>query len=40
VYALHSRMSVFDYVVELEVDCPDDDMNDMAFVQATSTIGG
>jgi hypothetical protein len=27
-------------VVEPEVNCPDDDANDAAFVQATSTIGG
>jgi hypothetical protein len=32
VYALHSRMSALDYVVEPEVDCPDDDLNNAAFV--------
>jgi hypothetical protein len=40
VYALHSRMSVLDYMVELEVECPGDDANDAAFVHATTTIGG
>jgi hypothetical protein len=39
VYALHSRMSEFDYVVEPEVECPDNDSNDAAFIQATTTIG-
>jgi hypothetical protein len=39
-YALHSQMSTLDYVVEPEVDCPDDDPNDASFVRATATIGG
>jgi hypothetical protein len=39
-YALHLRMSALDYTVELEVECPDDDANDAAFVQATATIRG
>jgi hypothetical protein len=38
-YALHSQMSTLDYVVEPEVDCPDDDPNDASFVRATATIG-
>jgi hypothetical protein len=33
-------MSALDYVVESEVECPDDDVNDAAFVRATATIGG
>jgi hypothetical protein len=37
VYALHSWMSMFNYMAELEVECPDDDD---AFVQATATIRG
>jgi hypothetical protein len=40
VYALHSRMSALDYVVEPYVECPDDDPNNVAFVPATATIGG
>jgi hypothetical protein len=40
VYDLHPQMSVLDYVVEPEVECPDDDMNDASFVRATTTIGG
>jgi hypothetical protein len=40
VYALHSRTSELDYVVEPEVEWPDDDPNDVAFVRATTTIGG
>jgi hypothetical protein len=40
VYVLHSRMSSFDYTVEPEVEGPNDDPNDAAFVQATATIGG
>jgi hypothetical protein len=39
-YALHSQMSELDYAVEPEVECPDDDPNDAAFVQATATVGG
>jgi hypothetical protein len=33
-------MSVMDHVVEPEVECPDDDSNDAAFVGVTATIGG
>jgi hypothetical protein len=33
-------MSLLDFMVELEVDCPDSDANDVAFVWATTTIGG
>jgi hypothetical protein len=40
VYALHSRMCALDYVVELDVECPDDDPNNVAFIHATATIGG
>jgi hypothetical protein len=40
VYALHSRMSLLDYTVKPEVECPNDDANNAAFVQATTTIGG
>jgi hypothetical protein len=40
VYVLHSRMSALDYTVEPEVECPDDDPIDAAFVQTTTTIGG
>jgi hypothetical protein len=29
-----------DYVVETEVECPDNDPNDAAFVRATATIRG
>jgi hypothetical protein len=40
VHVLHLSMSVLDYTVEPEVECPDDDLNDVAFIQATTTIGG
>jgi hypothetical protein len=40
VYVLHTRMTVLDYMVESEVDCLDDDLNNAAFIRATSTIGG
>jgi hypothetical protein len=40
VYVLHSWMSALDYTVEPGVECSDDDPNDVAFVQATATIGG
>jgi hypothetical protein len=39
-YALHSWMSKLDYAVELEVECPDNDPNNVAFVRVTATIGG
>jgi hypothetical protein len=40
VYALHSWMSELDYAIEPEVECPDNDPNDAAFVHAIATIGG
>jgi hypothetical protein len=40
IYALHSQMSELDYAVEPEVECPDNDHNDAAFIRATSTIRG
>jgi hypothetical protein len=40
VHALHTRMSELDYIIELEVECLDNDPNDAAFVRATATIGG
>jgi hypothetical protein len=39
-YALHSWMGEFDYAIEPEVECPDNDPNDAAFIRATATIGG
>jgi hypothetical protein len=33
-------VSTLDYVVESEVECLDDDTNDIAFIRATATIGG
>jgi hypothetical protein len=38
VHALHSRMSMLDYAVEPEVECLDNDPNDTAFIQASTTI--
>jgi hypothetical protein len=40
IYLLHSHMSALDYTFELEVECPDDDPNDVAFIRATTTIKG
>jgi hypothetical protein len=40
IYALHSRMSELDLAIEPEVECPNDDPNDAAFVRGTTTIGG
>jgi hypothetical protein len=40
VYALHSRMGELDYSIEPEVECSDNDPNDVAFVRVTATIGG
>jgi hypothetical protein len=40
VYALHSRMGELDYAIEPEVECTDNDPNDVAFVRMTVTIGG
>jgi hypothetical protein len=40
VHALLMRMSKLDYAIELEVDCLDNDPNDVAFVRATAAIGG
>jgi hypothetical protein len=39
VHALHSQMSELDYAIEPEVECLDNDPNDVAFVRATATIG-
>jgi hypothetical protein len=33
-------MSVIDYEVEPSVDCPDTNVNDVAFIRATTMIGG
>jgi hypothetical protein len=33
-------MSELDYAVEPEVECPDNDRNNAAFIRATATIGG
>jgi hypothetical protein len=38
VFALRSRMSALDYSMEPEVDCPNNDVNDSAFVRAMATI--
>jgi hypothetical protein len=40
VYALHSWMSELYYTVEPEVECPNNNSNNAAFVRATTTIGG
>jgi hypothetical protein len=40
IYILHSWMSALDYTVEPEVECPDNNPNDAAFVQWTATIRG
>jgi hypothetical protein len=40
VYALHSWMSELYYTVEPEVECPNNNPNNAAFVRATTTIGG
>jgi hypothetical protein len=40
VHILHSWMSALDYIVEPEVECSEDNLNDAAFVWVTSTIGG
>jgi hypothetical protein len=40
VHALHTWMSKLDYAIEPEVECLDNDPNDVAFVRATATIGG
>jgi hypothetical protein len=40
VFALCSRMSVLDYEVEPLVDCPDTDVNNVAFIWATTTLRG
>jgi hypothetical protein len=39
-HALHLRMSELDYVVELKVECLNNDRNGTAFIWATATIGG
>jgi hypothetical protein len=33
-------MSMMDYTMELEVECPNNNANDATFVCATATIGG
>jgi hypothetical protein len=33
-------MNALDYTMELEVDCPDNDVNDVAFVRVIAIIGG
>jgi hypothetical protein len=33
-------MGELDYAIEPEVECPDNDPNDVAFVRVTATIGG
>jgi hypothetical protein len=40
VHALHLWMSELDYAIELEVECLDNDPNNVAFVRATFTIRG
>jgi hypothetical protein len=40
VYALWSWMSTLHYTIEPEVECSDNNANDVAFVQAAATIGG
>jgi hypothetical protein len=37
---LHSWMSALDYTIEPEVEPSDDDPNDVAFIQVTTTIRG
>jgi hypothetical protein len=37
VYPLHSWMGELDYTVEPQVECPDNDPNDISFVQVTVT---
>jgi hypothetical protein len=39
-YALHSRMGELDFAMEPKDECPDNDPNDVAVIQATATIGG
>jgi hypothetical protein len=39
IYALHSWMGKLDYAIEPEVECPDNDPNDVASVRVTVTIG-
>jgi hypothetical protein len=33
-------MSKLDYAVEPDIECSDNDLNDAAFIRATSTVGG
>jgi hypothetical protein len=40
VYALHSRLSAPNCIVEPKVECPDSDVNDAAFIQVSATIRG
>jgi hypothetical protein len=39
-YSLHSWMGELDYDVESEVECPDTDPSNAAFVRAAATIRG
>jgi hypothetical protein len=39
VHILHSWMSALDYMIEPEVECLDDDLNDISFIRVTITIG-
>jgi hypothetical protein len=40
VHALQMQMSKLDYAIEPEVECFNNDPNDVAFVRATASIGG
>jgi hypothetical protein len=40
VLALRSQMSTLDYTVELDVKCPNRDVNNAVFIQVTTTIRG
>jgi hypothetical protein len=40
VFALLSHMSALDYTMEPDVDCPDNYVNNTAFIRVTTTIGG
>jgi hypothetical protein len=40
VYALHSHMTELNFVTDPPFDCPDDEVNDAAFVKPTHMISG
>jgi hypothetical protein len=40
VYALQSYMTQLNFVMDPPFDCPDDEVNDAAFIKATRMIGG